>query len=48
VYRSVFNNRGFDELIQVIPKTKEELLSVKGFGEEKIEKYGEEILRILN
>lgn len=44
----VFNNRELDELIQVIPKTKQELLSVKGFGEKKVKKYGDEILRILN
>ena len=44
----VFNNRELDELIQERPKTKEELLNVKGFGEKKVEKYGDEILRIIN
>ena len=29
------------------PTTREELLSVKGFGKSKCEKYGEEILEII-
>ena len=29
-----------------VPHTKEELLSVKGFGQAKFEKYGEEILSV--
>ena len=29
-----------------IPKTKKELLAIKGFGEAKYQKYGEEILKI--
>lgn len=44
----VFNNLELDALIQATPKTKEDLLKVKGFGEKKIEKYGKEILDILN
>ncbi|MGM9736765.1 MAG: HRDC domain-containing protein [Candidatus Cryptobacteroides sp.] len=34
------------QIAVLIPKTKEELLSVKGFGEAKFRKYGEEILEI--
>ena len=34
------------EIAARIPKTREELLSVKGFGVEKFRKYGEEILEI--
>jgi len=29
-------------------KTKEDLLQIKGFGEKRAEKYGDEILRVLN
>ena len=34
------------EIAARVPKTREELLSVKGFGVEKFRKYGEEILEI--
>ena len=34
------------EIAALIPKTKSELLSIKGFGKAKFEKYGEDILRI--
>ncbi|MCM1502934.1 MAG: HRDC domain-containing protein [Bacteroidales bacterium] len=34
------------EIASLAPKTKEELLSIKGFGKAKLEKYGEEILNI--
>lgn len=44
----IFNNAELDDLIQKNPKTKEELLKVKGFGAVKVEKYGEGILEILN
>ena len=34
------------EIATFIPKTKEDLLAIKGFGEAKYQKYGEEILKI--
>ena len=34
------------DIAAIIPKTKEELLEIKGFGKAKYEKYGEEILEI--
>lgn len=34
------------ELAMYIPKTREELLSIKGFGEAKFKKYGADILKI--
>lgn len=43
----IFNNAELEELIQTKPKTKEELIKVKGFGPVKVKKYGEEILGIL-
>lgn len=44
----VFNNEEMETLIAANPKSKNELLKVKGFGEKKVEKYGTEILRIMN
>ena len=44
----IFNNAEMDDLIEKNPKTKEELLKVKGFGQTKVDKYGDEILKILN
>ncbi len=34
------------DIAALVPKTKDELLRIKGFGEAKYKKYGEEILRI--
>lgn len=44
----VFNNEELKALFQAMPKTKDELLKVKGFGQKKIENYGDAILRIIN
>lgn len=44
----IFNNAEMEDLIEKYPRTKEELLKVRGFGEKKVEKYGEEILGMLN
>ena len=44
----IFNNAQMEDLLNKMPKTKEELLKVNGFGEVKAEKYGDEILKILN
>jgi superfamily II DNA helicase RecQ len=44
----VYSNQEMDLLIEKNPKSKAELLQVKGFGEKKIEKYGENILNIFN
>jgi hypothetical protein len=44
----IFNNAEMDELIVKYPITEEELLSVKGFGKAKVEKYGGAILSIFN
>ena len=43
----IFNNEEIETLIKANPKSKNELLKVKGFGEKKVEKYGEEILKII-
>lgn len=43
----VFTDAQMNDLLEKMPKTKEELLKVNGFGNVKIEKYGEKILEIL-
>lgn len=43
----IFNDAQMEDLIEKNPKTKEELLNVSGFGAVKVEKYGEDILKIL-
>lgn len=44
----IFNNAEMEELINTYPKTEEELLTVKGFGKAKLDKYGSTILNIFN
>ena len=44
----IFNNAQMDDLIDKHPKNKEELLKISGFGNKKVEKYGDAILEILN
>lgn len=44
----IYNNEQMDDLIKSMPKTKEELKKVKGFGDVKVEKYGAELIDILN
>ena len=43
----IFNDAQMEDLIEKNPKSKEELLKVSGFGAVKVEKYGEDILKIL-
>lgn len=44
----IFDNKQMEDLVAKHPRTKEELLAIYGFGPKKVEKYGDEILRILN
>lgn len=44
----IFNNAQMDELIEKMPRNRNELIKINGFGDVKAEKYGDEILRILN
>ena len=44
----IFTNEMLDALTNIKPKSKEELLHIKGFGEKKVEQYGDEILFIIN
>ena len=43
----VFNNSEMDDLIKKYPVTQEKMFEVKGFGPQKIEKYGKGILDIM-
>lgn len=43
----IFNDAQMNDLVEKYPQSKEELLKVSGFGKVKAEKYGDEILRIL-
>ncbi|MBR3646123.1 MAG: NERD domain-containing protein [Lachnospiraceae bacterium] len=44
----IFNNLQMEDLIAKSPRTKEELFKVNGFGEKKVEKYGDIIVGIIN
>ena len=44
----IFSNKELEYLIMQKPKTEGELLEVKGFGPKKLEKYGKDILDIIN
>jgi len=43
----IFNNKQLDFLLERMPSSKKELMQCKGFGKVKVEKYGEDILRIM-
>lgn len=44
----IFNDAQMADLIEKLPQTKEELLKISGFGNVKVEKYGDKILEILH
>lgn len=44
----IFNNAQIEQIIQLSPKTKEELCSIEGFGDKKYEMYGEDIIAIVS
>lgn len=43
----IFNNEQMNDLIEKGPRTKDELMQIKGFGAVKAEKYGDAILKCL-
>ncbi len=43
----VFNNETMEQIISLMPKNLEELQMVKGFGDVKVQKYGNDILSII-
>jgi len=44
----IFTNAQLSDLIDKKPRTNEELEEIKGFGKVKVEKYGDEIIKIIN
>ena len=44
----IFNNATLVDLATRQPRTREELLSISGIGEKKVELYGDEIVQIIN
>lgn len=44
----LYNNQELEAIIKVKPKTIEELKSIKGFGDVKCERYGADIISIIN
>lgn len=44
----IYNDKQMMNLIENMPKSKEELKNIYGFGEVKINKYGDNILKIIN
>ena len=44
----IFSDSTLVEISNKLPKSKEELLDIRGFGEKKLENYGEEIINIIN
>lgn len=44
----IFNDETLNDILEKMPKNKDELIMVKGLAKVKINKYGEEILGVLN
>ncbi|EKE22217.1 MAG: exodeoxyribonuclease VII large subunit [uncultured bacterium] len=47
LYR-VFQNKTLEAMATLLPKTKDELLAIKGIREKKFQKYGKDVLLIIN
>jgi len=43
----IFNNEEMGKIVEIMPKNKQQFISIKGFGEVKYEKYGEDIINII-
>ena len=43
----IFNNEEMNNIINLMPNTKEDLLKVNGFGAKKVEMYGDDIINII-
>lgn len=44
----IFSDKQMNDLMMKMPKTKQELFKVTGFGEKRINKFGEELLEIIH
>lgn len=47
LYR-IFQNKTLEDMATLLPKTKDELLAIKGIREKKFQKYGKDILTIIH
>ncbi|MNM96623.1 ATP-dependent DNA helicase UvrD2 [compost metagenome] len=43
----IYNNNQLNDLISKMPRNEKELLAIAGFGEVKVNKYGNDILMII-
>ena len=43
----ILHNKTLEDIATIKPKTKEELISIKGISDKKFDKYGEVILKIV-
>lgn len=46
VYR-IFQNKTLEDIVEIMPKNKKELLGIKGIKERKFEKYGKDVLDLI-
>ena len=44
----IFSDATLIEIVNKLPKSREELFDIRGVGEKKVERYGEEVLEIIN
>lgn len=44
---TIFSNKVLKQLIEIKPKTEEELLNIKGLGKTKVERFGRELLDLI-
>jgi ATP-dependent DNA helicase RecQ len=44
----IFSDATLIEIVNKLPKSKEELFDIRGVGEKKVQRYGEELLKIIN
>ncbi|MGL4874744.1 MAG: HRDC domain-containing protein, partial [Clostridium sp.] len=44
----IFSDTSLINIANIKPKTKDELMSIRGMGEKKLLKYGDELLNIVN
>jgi len=44
----IFSDATLIEIVNKLPKSREELFEIRGVGEKKVERYGEEVLKIIN
>ena len=43
----IFNNNQLEQIIEIMPHEKEQLLQIKYYSKQQIENYGDQIIRII-